>query len=267
MSTLEAQARAWAAANPTRDGSNWNGWCASQTYRFTKATTAYDPATAAYRASSIVSTDASLAPIGAIHFWLDGGDGHVGVEVRGRGRGVFMASRHVTEVLAPSLGIVSVGDYNARAVGLRYAGWSRQYGANPVRMAADDLGQMGDAPAPSAPASSGSVGPIIRSGADWAYRRPSGELAKRVVRALIARGRLARDYPNDGAPGVEFDKGVQRTLSASGVFASKIDGIVERGGSYGVQDYGKRFGSYAGRRDGRPEVLSWEAFALGLERP
>jgi murein DD-endopeptidase MepM/ murein hydrolase activator NlpD len=113
------------------------------------------------------------------------------------------------------------------------------------------------------------LGPVIRSGADWAYRRPQGDLAKRIARALIARGRLASNYPNDGLPGAEFDKGIQRTLVASSVFASSIDGVIERGGSYGIQDYAIKFTDYEryGVRDGRPEMLSWTKFAEGLEAP
>lgn len=111
------------------------------------------------------------------------------------------------------------------------------------------------------------VGPIVRSGADWAYRRPAGVLAQRIVTALIKRGRLVASYPNDGNPGTEFDKGIQKTLVASGVFASSIDGVIARGGSYGIQDYAIKFTDYErwGIRDGRPEGLSWTKFAEGLE--
>jgi len=126
---------------------------------------------------------------------------------------------------------------------------------------------------PSAPAGGGSapvVGPVVRSGADWAYRRPQGELAKRVARALIGKGRLPADYNNDGDPREVFDKAVQKTLNFSGVFKGQEDGKIERGGCYGIQDYAIKFGDYlqsSGVRDGRPEGLSWACFALGLERP
>jgi hypothetical protein len=123
------------------------------------------------------------------------------------------------------------------------------------------------APAPAAPAPAPLVGPIIHSGIDWAYRRPQGALAQRVARALIGKGRLPRDYNNDGDPREIFDKAVQTTLSVSGKFVGFIDGDIRRGGCYGIQDYGIAFGDYSGIRDGRPEGLSWGAFALGLERP
>jgi hypothetical protein len=120
------------------------------------------------------------------------------------------------------------------------------------------------------PSASPSVGPILRSGADWAYRRPAGDLAKRVAQALVNRQRLPRDYPNDGNPGIAFDRAVQKTLNVSSIFRGLEDGRIERGGSYGIQDYATAFGDYksrGGQRDGRPEGLSWSCFALGLERP
>lgn len=135
------------------------------------------------------------------------------------------------------------------------------------------------APASSTPATSHvpapvktsfTVGPVLRSGSDWAYRRPAGELAKRVARALIAKERLPKNYLNDGDPGPLFDKAVQTTLRFSNIFRGTIDGKIERGGTYGVQDYATIYGDYGrsgGKRDGRPEGLSWACFALGLERP
>lgn len=153
---------------------------------------------------------------------------------------------------------------NSLAVGFAYAEdpwpWVQK------ALAGEDITSGVYVPAPSG----ANVGPILRQGADWAYRRPAGDLAKRVVRALIAKGRLAADYPNDGDPREEFDKGVQRTLNHSSIFRGVVDGRIERGGSYGIQDYAIAYGDYTklgGKRDGRPEGLSWSSFALGLERP
>ena len=126
------------------------------------------------------------------------------------------------------------------------------------------------APAPQPRPSGNVVGPVLHSGSDWAYRRPSGELAKRVVRGLQLKGRLPLNYPNDGDPQAVFDKAVQATLNYSNIFNGLEDGDIRRGGTYGVQDYAIAFGDYTqsgGRRDGRPEGLSWSCFALGLERP
>jgi hypothetical protein len=111
------------------------------------------------------------------------------------------------------------------------------------------------------------VGPVIRSGSDWAIRLPQGELAKRIARELIKKGRLPKNYNNDGNPQRVFEAAVQKTLNVSNVFHGGEDGKLERGGAYGVQDYGTKFGNYiarGGTRDGRPEGISWQCFADGL---
>ena len=131
-------------------------------------------------------------------------------------------------------------------------------------------------PAPSVPATvpgppqGGSVGPILRSGRDWAIRLPTGDLAKYVVRGLQSKGRLPADYPNDGDPQRVFEAAVQKTLNFSNIFHGLEDGRLERGGAYGIQDYAIRFGDYTqngGIRDGRPEGISWRCFGLGVTRP
>lgn len=135
-------------------------------------------------------------------------------------------------------------------------------------LAGEDL-SVGSGEYPTAPAGA-NLGPVLRGGDDWAYRRPAGDLAKRVGAALMARGRLPEDYPNDGDPREVFDAAVQFTLSNSGIFVGLIDGVIERGGSYGIQQYAAKYGDYLdlnGMIDGRPEGLSWSCFALGLERP
>lgn len=108
------------------------------------------------------------------------------------------------------------------------------------------------------------VGPILDSGKDWAYRRPTGTLAKLVVKELKLKKRLPANYVNDGNPGELFDIAVQKTLSVSKIFVGKADGKVLRGGCYGIQMYGAVYGGYKGKHDGRPAVLSWSAFAKGL---
>lgn len=108
------------------------------------------------------------------------------------------------------------------------------------------------------------VGPVVRSGSDWAYRRPTGALAKLVVKELKLKKRLPADYENDGNPGEVFDVAVQKTLNFSKIFQGDEDGVIKRGGCYGIQDYAKEHGGYKSKRDGRPEVISWEAFAKGL---
>lgn len=107
--------------------------------------------------------------------------------------------------------------------------------------------------------------PVTREGADWSWWEPSGELAKRVQRALKARGRY--DGPVDGVFGPNTRKGVQISLAQSGLHAGDRDGTMERDEAYGLQEYARRFGSYTGPKDGHPREQSWKGFALGLERP
>ena len=125
-------------------------------------------------------------------------------------------------------------------------------------------------PVPSAPQIRATVGPILRSGKDWAIRLPTGDLAKYVVRGLQSKGRLPSNYPNDGDPQRVFEAAVQKTLNFSKIFNGLEDGKLERGGAYGIQDYAITFGDYnqnGGIRDGRPEGLSWRCFGLGVTRP
>lgn len=96
---------------------------------------------------------------------------------------------------------------------------------------------------------------------------PVGALAQRIASALISRGRLPGDYPNDGDPAREFYKGVQRTLINAGLWSGEPDGLLGPNNLRGVQEYGQRFGDYAGPVDADPRINSWVAFALGLERP
>lgn len=200
------------------------------------------------------------APKGAV-IQFGGGQGHI---ILSLGGGWAVSTDY------PSSGVISaapIPDIIKKFSGNPLLGWGEWINGRPIRNLSMSTTVAG---APQPPATKTSIGPVIRSGKDWAYRRPQGELAKRVVRALQGKGRLPANYPNDGDPREVFDKAVQQTLYVSGVFRGLRDGVIERGGSYGIQDYAAKFGDYkklGGIRDGRPEVLSWSCFALGLERP
>lgn len=101
-------------------------------------------------------------------------------------------------------------------------------------------------------------------GSDWSYWEPTGKLAERVQQALKARGRYSG--PVDGVFGVNTRKGVQLTIKNVG-YAGPIDGIPGRETSYYIQEYARRFGDYKGPVDRAPREMSWQGFALGLERP
>ena len=62
-------------------------------------------------------------------------------------------------------------------------------------------------------------------------------------------------------------KGIQMTLANAGIRGgSSIDGDIQREGSFGIQEYAKKHGSYTGDVDGAPREASYTGFALGLER-
>jgi hypothetical protein len=277
MSTLEQMVREFARKYPTpRSHPNggdldWDQDCGAAMSRLCKMF-GVEP-TGDVRSAKIVwdrtktaGTDPHQAPVGAFHFWDIGGqlNGHVGVDVFGGGGTVFMGNASVQDIEgAVNLGFNSVDGYNRYRPSAKYLGWTTTY-------ANGNLGHfdLPAAPQPAAAPSGNTVGPIIRSGADWAYRRPQGALAQRVANGLIGLGRLPKDYKNDGDPGVVFDKAIQHTLNVSGKFKGDEDGKVERGGCYGLQDYASSFGGYTlkgGKRDGRPEGLTWTCVAIGLE--
>lgn len=153
-----------------------------------------------------------------------------------------------------------------------YPSWGPRRGWARVPALGASISIVNDAvPVYTPPPANSDLGPIISSGKDWGYRRPAGDLAKRVVRALQGKSRLPiQGYSNDGDPREVFDRAVQHTLNVSGTFRGLEDGKIERGGCYGIQDYAARYGDYkqhGGQRDGWPGTVSWSDFALGLERP
>ncbi|MCP3143212.1 hypothetical protein [Pyxidicoccus xibeiensis] len=127
-SPIYDRARAFAAANPKRDGGTWDQWCGSLMFRFGQlpASSARDSAILAYHASDILSLNAASAPTGAFHWWDIGAYGHVGADLNGGGSTVFMATRNLAESWGDAIGINSVSGYSART-GARYLGWSMDY--------------------------------------------------------------------------------------------------------------------------------------------
>lgn len=115
------------------------------------------------------------------------------------------------------------------------------------------------------------VRPPTAEGSTWSWWEPSGELGKRVQRALALRndrfGGVERYAgPIDGVFGPNTRRGVQITLAQSGLHIGDVDGTMERDEAVGVQEYARRFGDYTGPIDGAPREKSWEGFARGLER-
>ena len=301
MSTLDQMAHAFATkypmprSHPNGGDYSWDQDCGRVLSRFCKMfgkepTGDVHSAYYVYTRSKIESTDYTKAPAGAVHFWDIAGpaNGHVGLDILGRGTKVFMGNKSVQDISgATDLGYNSVPGYKAWRPKAIYLGWSYNYangtigkfdlpaGVRPIAVhplavlpaVTKPATASANKPAvkiPAKPAVNLTVGPVIRSGSDWAYRRPSGELAKLVVKELKLKKRLPATYKNDGKPGAVFDAAVQETLNFSKIFIGKEDGKIERGGSYGIQIYAKKFGKYTGKQDGRPAVFSWSAFAKGL---
>lgn len=138
--SLESRAREYASEFPKPpDAETWAGMCGNLTFRFNARIggDSFSPsvtgpsATDVMRASQIHSTDRTMAPIGAIHWWDDGGDGHVGTEVGGGGSRVFMASTAVSESLGSFIGFSSVDAYVAAKPSEVYQGWSLDYAGAP----------------------------------------------------------------------------------------------------------------------------------------
>lgn len=92
----------------------------------------YPTATAARLASTIESTDASAAPVGAIHYWKNPAEGHVGVSLGGERvlmTGTPYALGEGGQQAGTNYGITTVSAYTRR-MGNPYLGWSRRNGRN-----------------------------------------------------------------------------------------------------------------------------------------
>jgi len=130
---LEEQTRTFGKENPTYEGGSWGGHCGSAIFRFLQK---YGiPPTISHETAQEMATDArplnknySLAPAGSFHYWAYGQDGHVGLEVRGGGKLIFMASSNLTESLGKDIGFTTMENY--KLGGLPYWGWSKTYGKN-----------------------------------------------------------------------------------------------------------------------------------------
>lgn len=136
--SIKSNILAWAKSHQKKDGQSWAGACQALMWRLCDYYGQHPDPTPinATRAGYMAfvkqrGATAATAPIGAFHYWeLDGmTDGHVGIDLSGKGTEVFMASRHVTKSYGDAIGTISVGDY-MRKTGARYLGWSVWNGSN-----------------------------------------------------------------------------------------------------------------------------------------
>lgn len=240
-SPIYDRARTYAANHPTRDGGTWDQWCGSLMWRFGQLpeSSARPSAIAAYHASTIVSLDASQARIGAFHWWDIGAYGHVGADLNGGGRQVFMATRNLAEVWGDAIGINSVSGYSNRT-GARYLGWSMDYAGGRI---AGGGGPPVEGPGglpPTTTEQDGIPGPIYYmriqtvGQRDFGYTGPidgvTGPVTEKVrvritARELNRRGSPRTSAQEDGIPGSIYWTRVQTVGRASFGYTGPIDGI------------------------------------------
>lgn len=232
----------------TMVGRNWDQMCQAFVWRvcerFGTVVRDYGSATAAARASAIVSTDPNAAPAGAMHYWNIGSDGHVAVSL---GNGYCaMASSRVTESWGTNVGVTSVAGYTS-SIGGYYLGWAYTNGDNSVSFS-DSYGGS-----PSTVSSSGDS----YSGTDFAFGLTT-EAQLALQKALAALGLYSGDI--DGVFGTLSVRATQTLLVREGLLASdyNIDGIP--GPLYGaaLQHLADRFGYSArgGTFDGEPGSIT-----------
>lgn len=131
MTNTWAGVVAYAKANPTNHGLNWNGRCEAFVHNAGGFTNAFEAAHLAYRASSIhspASLPISKVPTGWLLWWdyvSDQNYGHVAFAAPG-GQ-ALMASNYATSEIHDNLGYVARTEYGAKS-GHRFLGSSPDHG-------------------------------------------------------------------------------------------------------------------------------------------
>lgn len=244
MAKTVVQVSAW--LNKTYSTRDWNQRCQQLVWNtiyyvmgYTRDSqmVTYPTATAARVASRIESTDASKAPVGAIHYWRNPAEGHVGVSLGG-GRVLMTGTPgKVPQQLGKNYGITTVAHYTS-AAGNPYLGWARTNGGN-----ASIIGRL----SAGASAASGSSA----SKDQW-----------RTIQSWLKRlGRYSG--PVDGVPGTNTWKGVQKTVAKYGYYNGPVDGVPGANTYKGMQRYA-RSGGYTGPIDGVLGPQSWAGFVRRL---
>jgi hypothetical protein len=215
MARSVAQAEAWGRAHPTRDGGSWKNWCASLMFRAGDFGWSADTATKARQASTIQSSDASLAPAGSFHWWDIRGitEGHVGLDLDGAGHRVMMATDKLDTSWGSAIGTTSVTSYGTRSASM-YRGWSRDFvrqtlsAIDPVSASANGLTIQQLAQR------HGYTGPI-----DGSPGRNTWSAVQRALRPYGYRG------PIDGVPGPATYRALQM-LAREGGYSGPTDGVL-----------------------------------------
>ncbi|MFT3837363.1 MAG: hypothetical protein QM723_10250 [Myxococcaceae bacterium] len=243
------RAVAFAAAHPKHTSTtSWDGWCGALMMDFGNFSASAPSAIAAYRGTTIVSTDPTAAPIGAFHYWNIGQYGHVGVDLMGQGAVVFMASAHLADSWNPYIGVNSVGAYGV-ASGAQYLGWSMEYNGHGQQLSGG--GTCGSASVPAGCALPQS--PTETTGV------PDVAFNMRLQRYAADHGYTG---PIDGAPGANTWAGVQRGLAAQG-YTGPADGLPATHTYVAFQNLAAAYG-YTGPVNGQLGPNSFRGFAKFL---
>ena len=231
------------ARYPTRD---WDQQCQRLIWNVIDILTGsvavtYPTAAAARDASHIESSDPSKAPVGAIHYWRNPAEGHVGVSLGGSkvlmtGTPAALGAGGVQK--GTNFGITTVQAYSS-ARGNPYVGWSRRNGLN-----------------------ASLVGKIQVSGGGSGGANASKEQWRTIQSWLKRLGRYSG--PVDGVPGTNTWKGVQKTVAKYGYYSGPVDGVPGANTYKGMQRYARAGGGYTGPVDGVLGPNSWAGFVKRL---
>jgi len=279
--SFRAFAQAFPNRPPTRTSGNWSGLCGVCMVQFgawfggartvgdfnnpwaywqTRASGDVSSARRAANASGTLNTNAGAAPVGAFHFWDWNGidNGHVGIDLVGKGTHIGMASNNVTTSLGSAIGFVSKSNYEQRS-GARYLGWATNYAGGKLK------GISSPSPQPSPPPPSKPEYREVLAPTDPGFRMywPIGPVMEAIQKELKRLGHYSG--PADGVGGENTAKGIQRAARAGG-YVGPIDGSFGPNTAKGVQTLAKNKGGYAGPIDADPRENSWRGFLLALQR-
>lgn len=253
----------------------WTGYYEQWSGQGNENINGYGSAKAAQLASTIYTTDLSKVQLGDILFFTAPPYNHVTRCVGFDGARPIMS-------MASKLGdtLLDFGQAvkytHADTYPHPFAGAAKAHDHNKIIMLQPWNITPPPAPAPGSGgivwnAAAGDKLRLVNSGAGYQYWEPyGGPLARTLMQALKNRGRISiSNYSIDANPGKETRKGIQRTLSITGIFKGDIDGVIASGGSHGIQTYGSRAKNhpYTGKIDGVPQQNSWVGFVNNLIEP
>jgi peptidoglycan hydrolase-like protein with peptidoglycan-binding domain len=203
--------------------------------------------------SGVLTKDHTQAPLGAFHWWDWSGpnNGHVGIDLDGRGTRIGMASTAVANKLGTAIGTISVKAYTYGT----YLGWSTGYSGGRPHLPAEV--------SPVAPTYQEELIPQAQRMSGFIAFWPHGETMRQMQAALARRGRYTGLV--DGIGGSLTARGIQITARVGGGYTGPVDGVLGPQTLSAVQRYAQQWGGYQGPIDADPREHSWRGFLAGLE--